>query len=74
MFIKPFEQYLKLLISTFGERSVCVCVCVLGFRDKKILLRNTFEERQKVMLRIVTVIPGDKVLCQEYHIRTTKAL
>ena len=53
---------------------MCVCVCVLGFRDKKILLRNTFEERQKVMLRIVTVIPGDKVLCQEYQIRTTKAL
>lgn len=55
---------------------MCVCVCVLGFRDnKKILLRNTFEERQKVMLCIVTIILGDKILCQEYHIRsTTKAL
>lgn len=53
---------------------MCVCVCVLGFRDKKILLRNSFEERQKVMRCVVTVILCDKVLCQEHHIRTSKAL
>lgn len=48
MSIKPFEQYLKLLLAHL-ESALCVCVCVLGFRDKKILLRNSFEERQKVM-------------------------